>query len=124
VPGPGCPPPVRSPAQLVRNDDPRQPGGSPAAIGEFAAAFGELIAWVHGAIDGEPLDIPEIIQEGLLLLDGGAETTRSVIGQTVWNLVRFPHQRQVLLADPSVIRATAVEEFIRHARPSSTCAGR
>jgi cholest-4-en-3-one 26-monooxygenase len=113
-----------------RDDDPRQPAGSPAAIGEFAAAFAELIearrrdprddlvsAWVHGTIDGEPLDLPEIIQEGLLLLDGGAETTRSVIGQTVWNLARFPDQRQILLADPSVIQATAVEEFIRYATP-------
>jgi len=113
-----------------RNDDPRQPAGSPAAISEFASAFGELIearrasprddlvsAWVHGAIDGEPLDVPEIIQEGLLLLDGGAETSRSVIGQTVWNLARFPDQREILVADPSVIPATAVEEFIRYATP-------
>jgi cholest-4-en-3-one 26-monooxygenase len=113
-----------------RNDDPRQPGGSPEAITEFAAAFYELIqarrdeprddlvsAWVHGAVDGQPLDVAEIIQEGLLLLDGGAETTRSVIGQTVWNLIRFPDQRQILLSDPSVIGATAVEEFIRYASP-------
>jgi len=113
-----------------RNDDPRQPAGSPAAISEFATAFCELIearradprddlvsAWVHGTVAGEALDIPEIIQEGLLLLDGGAETTRSVIGQTVWNLARFPDQRQILLADPSVIGTTAVEEFIRHATP-------
>jgi cholest-4-en-3-one 26-monooxygenase len=113
-----------------RNDDPRQPDGSPASIGEFAAAFAELIearrddprddllsAWVHGAIGGEPLDCPEIIQEGLLLLDGGAETTRSVIGQTVWNLARFPEQRRILLSDPSVIAATAVEEFIRYSTP-------
>ena len=100
--------------------------GSPAAITEFATAFYQLIgarreeprddlvsAWVHGAIDGEALDIPEIVQEALLLLDGGAETTRSVIGQTVWNLARFPDQRQILMADPSLIGATAVEEFIR-----------
>lgn len=113
-----------------RNDDPRQPAGSPEAIAEFAAAFHGLIearrddprddlvsAWVHGAVDGEPLDLPEIIQEGLLLLDGGAETTRSVIGQTVWNLIRFPDQHQILLADPSIIGATAMEEFIRYASP-------
>lgn len=113
-----------------RDDDPRQPAGSPAAITEFATAFYQLIearradprddlvsAWVHGAIDGEALDVPEIIQEGLLLLDGGAETTRSVIGQTVWNLARFPDQRQILLADPSLIGAAAVEEFIRCATP-------
>ena len=113
-----------------RDDDPRQPAGSPAAITEFATAFYQLIearpagprddlvsAWVHGTIDGEALDIPEIIQEGLLLLDGGAETTRSVIGQTVWNLTRFPDQREILLADPSLIGAAAVEEFIRYATP-------
>ncbi len=47
-----------------------------------------------------------------LLLDGGAETTRSVIGQTVWNLARFPDQREILMADPSVIGTPAVEEFI------------
>ncbi len=56
-------------------------------------------------------------EEGLLLLDGGAETTRSVIGQTVWNLIRFPDQQQILLADPAVIGITAVEEFIRYASP-------
>jgi cytochrome P450 family 142 subfamily A polypeptide 1 len=113
-----------------RNDDPRQPAGSPEAIGEFVAAIGELIAgrrqaprddlvsvWVHGAIDGQPMDVPEIIQDGLLLLDGGAETTRSVIGQTIWNLARFPDQREILLTDPSLIGATAVEEFIRCATP-------
>jgi cytochrome P450 family 142 subfamily A polypeptide 1 len=113
-----------------RDDDPRQPAGSPAAITEFATAFYQLIearredprddlvsAWVHGTIGGEALDIPEIIQEGLLLLDGGAETTRSVIGQTVWNLARFPGQREILLADPAVIGATAVDEFIRYATP-------
>lgn len=82
-----------------RNDDPRQPAGSPEAI------------------DGQPLDIGEIIQEGLLLLDGGAETTRSVIGQTIWNLARFPDQRQILLANLPVIGTTAVEEFIRYATP-------
>jgi cytochrome P450 family 142 subfamily A polypeptide 1 len=113
-----------------RNDDPRQPPGSPEAIGEFVAAILELIearrrdprddlvsAWVHGTVGGEPLDIPEIIQEGLLLLDGGAETTRSVIGQTIWNLTRFPDQRQILLDDTSILRTTAVEEFVRFATP-------
>ena len=113
-----------------RNDDPRQPAGSPEAIGEFAAAFYELIearrrdprddlvsAWIHGRVGGEPLDTSEIVQEGLLLLDGGAETTRSVIGQTVWNLARFPDQCEILLADPSILASTAVEEFIRYATP-------
>jgi len=113
-----------------RNDDPRQPPGSPEAIAEFAAAFGELIrmrrenprddlvsAWLNGTVGGQPLDTSELIQEGLLLLDGGAETTRSVIGQTIWNLARFPAQREILLSDPSIIGTTAVEEFIRFATP-------
>jgi cholest-4-en-3-one 26-monooxygenase len=113
-----------------RNDDPRQTAGSPEAIAEFVAAFADLIearrrhprddlvsAWLDGKVDGEPLDVPELIQEGLLLLDGGAETTRSVIGQTVWNLARFPRQREILLSDPSIIGTTAVEEFIRFATP-------
>jgi cholest-4-en-3-one 26-monooxygenase len=113
-----------------RNDDPRQPPGSPEAIAEFVAAIIELIearrrdprddlvsAWLHGTVDGEPLGTPEIIQEGLLLLDGGAETTRSVIGQTIWNLARFPDQRQILRNDDSILGNTAVEEFIRYATP-------
>ena len=113
-----------------RDDDPRRPDGSNQAGQEFGMAFYELIearradprddlvsAWVHGAIDGEPLGIPEIIQEGLLLLDGGAETTRSVIGQTVLNLIRHPDQHQILMDDPSVIGATGVEEFIRYVTP-------
>lgn len=113
-----------------RNGDPRQPPGSPEAIDEFVAAFIELIqarrqdprddlvsAWVHGAVDGEPLDLAEILGEGLLLLDGGAETTRSVIGQTVWNLARFGDQRQLLLDEPAVIETTGTEEFIRFATP-------
>jgi cholest-4-en-3-one 26-monooxygenase len=113
-----------------RNDDPNQPAGSPEAVAEFVAAFCELVearradprddlvsAWVHGEIDGAPLDLPEIIQEGLLLLDGGAETTRSVIGQTIWNLARFGDQRAALLADPGLLTGTAVEEFIRYATP-------
>ena len=40
-----------------------------------------------------------------------------MIGQTVWNLARFDGQRQILVADPAVIGATAVEEFIRCATP-------
>jgi cholest-4-en-3-one 26-monooxygenase len=113
-----------------RNDDPRQPPGSPEAIAEFVAAILELIearrrdpredlvsAWVHGTVNGEPLEIAEIVQEGLLLLDGGAETTRSVIGQTIWNLARFPEQREILRHDDSILGTTAVEEFIRHATP-------
>ncbi len=115
-----------------RDDDPRQPTGSVDAVMEFAAAALELIAarraeprddlmsmWVHATIDGEPLPDGEIVQEALLLLDGGAETTRSVIGQTVLALIRHPDQRQLLLDHPGVLGATGVEEFIRFNTPLS-----
>lgn len=115
-----------------RDDDPRQPPGSFEAVLEFADAALELIAarradprddlisaWVHTTVDGEPLPDAEIVQEALLVLDGGAETTRSVIGQTVLNLIRCPDQRQALIEDPAVLGATGVEEMIRFVTPLS-----
>ena len=59
----------------------------------------------------------EIIHEALLLLDGGAETTRTVIGSTILDLINHPDQRQILLDNPAVIGETAVEEFIRWVTP-------
>jgi cytochrome P450 family 142 subfamily A polypeptide 1 len=59
----------------------------------------------------------EIIHETLLLLDGGAETTRTVIGSTVLELIRHPDQRRLLVDEPERIGATAVEEFIRWTTP-------
>jgi cytochrome P450 family 142 subfamily A polypeptide 1 len=59
----------------------------------------------------------EIIHETLLLLDGGAETTRTVIGSTVLELIRHPDQRQLLIEEPHRIGETAVEEFIRWTTP-------
>ncbi len=115
-----------------RDDDPRQPPGSFEVVMEFAEAALELIAarraspqedlisaWVHANVDGEPLPEGEIVQEALLLLDGGAETTRSVIGQTVLNLIRHPDQRQLLIDDPAILGATGVEESIRYVTPIS-----
>jgi cholest-4-en-3-one 26-monooxygenase len=59
----------------------------------------------------------ELVSEALLLLDGGAETTRSVIGTTCVDLIRHPDQRQLLVDDPSILAATGVEEFIRWVSP-------
>lgn len=105
-------------------------GPSTDAVFEFAAACLELIAarraeprddlistWVQSEVNGEPMTDAEIVQEALLILDGGAETTRSVIGTTCVELMRQPDQRQILVDDPSVIGETAVEEFIRWASP-------
>src|SRR5262249_57447975 len=50
-------------------------------------------------------------------LDGGAETTRTVIGAIVRELALRPDQRQLLIDNPGILGETAVEEFIRWVTP-------
>ena len=95
---------------------------------EFAQAAAELFEskktcpaddiythYTTAEIDGCPFDKDAAIADGLLLLDGGAETTRTVIGHTIVNLFRNPEQLRKLRdgADMTV----AVEEFIRYVTP-------
>jgi cytochrome P450 family 142 subfamily A polypeptide 1 len=70
----------------------------------------------HSEIEGERLDDEEIIQESLLILVGGDETTRHVIVQGMEALIRHPEQRQLLIDDPSKV-VTAVEEMLRWVSP-------
>jgi cytochrome P450 family 142 subfamily A polypeptide 1 len=114
------------------------PDGSPAAfsqkstdaIMEFATTVIDLIGqrradpqddlisiWANTEVDGRMWSDGEIISECLLLLDGGAETTRTVIGSIIRELALQPEQRQILLDHPEVIGETAVEEFIRWVTP-------
>jgi cholest-4-en-3-one 26-monooxygenase len=114
---------------------------SHAASAEFGAVTWQLIQdrraeprddlislWCHkevemtapdgsGALATRPMNDEEIIHETLLLLDGGAETTRTVIGSTVLELIRHPDQRRLLIDEPARIGDTAVEEFIRWTTP-------
>ncbi len=76
-----------------------------------------ISTWVHAEVDGKKMTDDEIVQEALLLLDGGAETTRTVIGAICYELIRHPDQRDILKNDPSIIRETGVEEFIRFVTP-------
>jgi cytochrome P450 family 142 subfamily A polypeptide 1 len=71
--------------------------------------------WTQAKIDGEPLDPFTVAADCLLLLDGGAETTRTVIARSLLNLIRFPEQWALLKdgADMTV----AVEEMIRYVTP-------
>lgn len=71
---------------------------------------------VHAEVDGEKLDDEAIIQESLLILVGGDETTRHVIVQGMEALIANPAQRQLLLDAPSQI-PTAVEEMLRWVSP-------
>ena len=73
--------------------------------------------WCHKELDGKPLSDEDIMHEVLLVLDGGAETTRTVIGTTCLALMENPDQRQILIDEPEVIGETAVEEFIRYVSP-------
>lgn len=81
-----------------------------------------ISVWAHGEVefpDGvtRALTDDEIVHEALLLLDGGAETTRTVIGTMCLDLIRHPDQFTALAADPSILGATGVEEFIRWVTP-------
>jgi len=73
--------------------------------------------WCHKPVGGRPMTDAEIVSEALLLLDGGAETTRTVIGSTVLALTEHPDQHKLLVDDPSLLADTAVEEFIRWVTP-------
>ncbi len=99
-----------------------------AAAMEFAQAASELHAeklrcpaddimtiWTTASVDGEPITVDTVISDCLLLLDGGAETTRTVIARTILDLIAHPDQWEALKsgADPAV----ATEEFIRWVTP-------
>jgi cytochrome P450 family 142 subfamily A polypeptide 1 len=95
---------------------------------EFAQACADLFAakrenpgddvlshYTTAEVDGCPMDEGTVIADSLLLLDGGAETTRTVIAHTILNLVDNPGELEKLRngADLTV----AVEEFIRYVTP-------
>src|SRR4051794_39138156 len=99
-----------------------------AAFTEFLTAASELYdekqrcpaddtmtTWTTAEVDGVPIDKREVLADCLLLLDGGAETTRTVIARSILELAARPDQWQ-LLRDGADI-ATATEEFIRWVSP-------
>jgi cytochrome P450 family 142 subfamily A polypeptide 1 len=71
--------------------------------------------WTGAEADGV-LTAEEVLGEGLLLVDGGAETTRTVITGAVLALIEHPDEYRRLLDDPSLL-PVAVEEFIRWVTP-------
>nr|WP_249420494.1 cytochrome P450 [Rhabdothermincola salaria] len=95
---------------------------------EFAGATAELYEakkscpaddvlshYTTAEIDGCPMSLEDAIADSLLLLDGGAETTRTVIARTILNLIEHPEELAKLRdgADLTI----AVEEFIRYVTP-------
>ena len=71
---------------------------------------------VHAEIDGERLDDESILQESLLILIGGDETTRHVITGGMYELFRHPSQWHELVDGRASI-PTAVEEMLRWVSP-------
>ena len=99
-----------------------------AAFTEFLSAAAELYderqqcpaddtmtTWTTAEIDGVPLGKREVLADCLLLLDGGAETTRTVIARSILELAARPDQWQLLRDGADV--STAAEEFIRWVSP-------
>lgn len=95
---------------------------------EFAQACADLFAakkdapgddvlshYTTAEIDGCPMDEATVIADSLLLLDGGAETTRTVIARTILNLLTNPEEEAKLRAGADM--TVAVEEFIRYVTP-------
>jgi cholest-4-en-3-one 26-monooxygenase len=69
--------------------------------------------WTHT----EGWDTGRVLEETILVLNGGAETTRTVIGSMIRELALQPDQRRILIERPELLGTTAVEEFIRWVSP-------
>jgi cytochrome P450 family 142 subfamily A polypeptide 1 len=95
---------------------------------EFAAASAELYeekrrcpaddvmtVWTTAEVPGHQFGVDEVISDSLLLLDGGAETTRTVIARIIIEMSRRPDQWQLLREGADL--TVAVEEFIRFVTP-------
>jgi cytochrome P450 family 142 subfamily A polypeptide 1 len=74
-----------------------------------------MTVWTTAEIDGEAIGLDPVISDCLLLLDGGAETTRTVIGRTLLDLAAHPDQWQLLRDGADMTVAT--DEFIRWVTP-------
>jgi cytochrome P450 family 142 subfamily A polypeptide 1 len=71
---------------------------------------------VHAEIEGQRLDDESLLQEGLLILVGGDETTRHVITGGMEALIRHPDERRKLQENPRLL-PLAVEEMLRWVSP-------
>jgi cytochrome P450 len=66
--------------------------------------------------DGDVLTEEELYAQCVMLLFGGHETTRNLIGNGLYTLLRHPEQAAELRANPELIRS-AVEELLRYESP-------
>ena len=109
---------------------PEAQAGAMRAFGEYTQYHRRIVAdrrakapgpdlmsvLVHAEIDGEKLDDDALLQESLLILVGGDETTRHVISGGMDQLLRHPPEREKLLRRPETL-TLAVEEMLRWVTP-------
>ena len=109
---------------------PEAQAGAMRAFGEYTAYHRRVVAerrtkppgrdlisvLVHAEIDGEKLDDDALLQESLLILVGGDETTRHVISGGMYQLLRHPQEREKLVRRPEIL-GVAVEEMLRWVTP-------
>ena len=55
-----------------------------------------MSVWTTAEVPGHEFGVAEVISDSLLLLDGGAETTRTVIARSVLELAARPEQWALL----------------------------
>jgi cytochrome P450 family 142 subfamily A polypeptide 1 len=82
---------------------------------EGCPADDALTTWTTAEVNGARLTQDEIVSDCLLFLDGGAETTRTVIARSILALIDHPQQWRLLRAGADL--GTATEEFIRWVTP-------
>lgn len=75
-----------------------------------------MSVWTQAEVEGRALSDDDLASDALLLLDGGAETTRTVITNGFDTLIAHPEQRELLRREPERI-PVAVEELIRWTTP-------
>ncbi|MEJ8851244.1 cytochrome P450 [Variovorax rhizosphaerae] len=80
----------------------------------------DIISYLgHATLDGQPLSRKHKLGSLFLLVLAGADTTWSAMGASLWHLASHPEDRATLLADPGIMRTTAIEELLRAYAPVS-----
>jgi cytochrome P450 family 142 subfamily A polypeptide 1 len=74
-----------------------------------------MTVWTRAEVDGCPMSVETVIADSLLLLDGGAETTRTVIARAILAFIRYREQWDLLREGADLEIAT--EELIRFVTP-------
>ncbi len=103
-----------------------------AAITEALADLGSLLdqrthapgddvvsALASATLNGQAVSRKHKLGCLLLIVLGGADTTWSTMGASIWHLAQHPQDRARLLQEPKLLRTTAVEEFLRAFAPLS-----